>query len=58
MVALLPAIGIAIDLIMKLVRAYNSLPDSDEAMKVHLRDLSNRLQETKVLVAEVEIKDV
>ena len=58
MVAILPAIGMGIDLIVKLIGAYNSLPSSDEATKEHLRNLSNRLQETKVLVAAVVIKDV
>ncbi|KKL64944.1 hypothetical protein LCGC14_2159880 [marine sediment metagenome] len=58
MVALLPTIGMGIDIIIKLIGAYNSLPNSDEAMKVHLRDLSNKLTETKRLVAEVVIKEV
>ena len=58
MAALLPAIGMGIDLIVKLIGAYNSLPSSNEAMKVHLRDLSNKLTETKRLVAEVVIKEV
>ena len=56
--AILPAIGLGIDLIVKLIGAYNSLPDSDEATKQHLRDLSDRLTETKKLVAEVVIKEV
>ena len=56
--ALLPAIGMGIDLIVKLIGAYNSLPSSDEATKVLLRDLSNRLTETKRLVAAVVIKEV
>jgi len=56
--AILPAIGLGIDLIVKLIGAYNSLPSSDEATKVHLRDLSNRLTETKKLVAAVVIKEV
>ncbi|KKL14324.1 hypothetical protein LCGC14_2516850, partial [marine sediment metagenome] len=47
MAALLPAIGMGIDLIVKLIGAYNSLPSSDEAMKEHLRNLSNKLTETK-----------
>ena len=58
MVALLPAIGMGIDLIVKLIGAYNSLPESDEATKEHLRNLQNRLLETKRLVAEVVIKEV
>ena len=56
--AILPAIGLGIDLIVKLIGAYNSLPSSDEATKVLLHDLSNRLTETKKLVAEVVIKEV
>ncbi|KKK80170.1 hypothetical protein LCGC14_2826160 [marine sediment metagenome] len=56
--AILPAIGLGIDLIVKLIGAYNSLPSSDEATKVHLRDLSDRLTETKRLVAAVVIKEV
>ena len=56
--ALLPVIGMGIDMIVKLIGAYNSLPDSNEAMKEHLHDLSNRLTETKRLVAEVVIKEV
>ena len=56
--AILPAIGMGIDLIVKLIGAYNSMPSSDEATKVHLRDLSNRLAETKKLVAAVVIKEV
>ncbi len=56
--AILPAIGMAIDLIVKLIGAYNSLPSSDEATKVLLLDLSNRLTETKKQVAEVVIKEV
>ena len=56
--ALLPVIGMGIDMIVKLIGAYNSLPDSNEAMKEHLRDLSNRLTETKRLVTEVVIKEV
>ena len=58
MAAILPAIGMAIDLIVKLIGAYNSLPSSNEAMKEHLRDLSDRLTSTKILVAEVVIKEV
>ena len=58
MVALLPIIGMGIDIIVKLIGAYNSLPSSDEAMKEHLRNLSNKLTETKRLVAEVVIKEV
>ena len=56
--AILPAIGMGIDLIVKLIGAYNSLPDSDEATKEHLRNLSNKLTETKDLVAAVVIKEV
>ncbi|KKM22192.1 hypothetical protein LCGC14_1627890 [marine sediment metagenome] len=56
--AILPLIGMGIDMIVKLIGAYNSLPSSDEATKVHLRDLSNRLTETKKLVAAVVIKEV
>ena len=56
--AILPLIGMGIDMIVKLIGAYNSLPDSDEATKVHLRNLSNRLTETKKLVAEVVIKEI
>ena len=58
MVAILPAIGLGIDLIVKLIGAYNSMPASDEATKEHLRNLSDRLTETKKLVAEVVIKEV
>ena len=56
--AILPLIGMGIDMIVKLIGAYNSLPDSDEATKVQLRDLSNKLTETKKLVAEVVIKEI
>ncbi len=56
--AILPAIGMAIDLIVKLIGAYNNLPSSDEATKEYLRNLSNKLKETKVLVASVVIKEV
>ena len=56
--AILPLIGMGIDMIVKLIGAYNSLPSSDETTKVHLRDLSNKLTETKRLVAEVVIKEV
>lgn len=58
MVAILPAIGLGIDLILKLIGAYNSLPGSDEATKEHLRNLSDRLTKTKELVAAVIIKEV
>ncbi len=54
----LPAIGMGIDLIVKLIGAYNSLPSSNEAMKERLRDLSNQLVNTKKLVTEVVIKEV
>ncbi len=56
--ALLPMIGMGIDLIVKLIGVYNGLPDSDEAMKTHLRNLSNQLQDTKRQVAAVVIKEV
>ena len=56
--AILPLIGMGIDMIVKLIGAYNSLPSSDEATKVHLRDLSDRLVNTKKLVAAVVIKEV
>ena len=56
--AILPLIGMGIDMIVKLIGAYNSLPDSDEATKAHLRNLSDRLTETKKLVAAVVIKEV
>ena len=58
MVAILPAIGLGIDLIVKLIGAYNSMPDSDGATKERLRDLSNRLTETSKAVAAVVIKEV
>ena len=56
--AILPLIGMGIDMIVKLIGAYNSLPNSDEATKVLLRDLSNRLTETSKAVAAVVIKEV
>ena len=56
--AILPLIGMGIDMIVKLIGAYNSLPASDEATKEHLRNLSNKLTETKALVAAVVIKEV
>ncbi len=56
--AILPLIGMGIDMIVKLIGAYNSLPDSDEATKVLLGDLSGRLVSTKKLVAAVVIKEV
>ena len=58
MVALLPMIGMGIDLIVQLIGAYNSLPDSDEATKAQFSKLSESLLETKVKVAQVVIKDV
>ena len=56
--AILPLVGMAIDLAVKVFGIYNSMPSSNEAMKAHLRDLSLRLVDTKKLVAEVEIKEV
>ena len=58
MVAILPMIGMGIDLIVQLIGAYNSLPDSDEATKARLSGLSDSLLETKKRVAEVVIKDL
>ncbi len=58
MAAILPAIGFGIDMIIKLIGVYNGLPDSDEAMKAYLRDLSNYLEESKKRVAAVVILDV
>ncbi|KKL49408.1 hypothetical protein LCGC14_2315830 [marine sediment metagenome] len=56
--AIIPLIGAGVDLIIRLIGVYNSLPDSDEAMKEYLRNLSDTLEDTKKKVAEVVIKDV
>ncbi len=56
--AILPLIGMGIDMIVKLIGAYNTLPDSDEATKVILNSLALRLISTKSAVAEVVIKEV
>ncbi|KKK93666.1 hypothetical protein LCGC14_2690600 [marine sediment metagenome] len=56
--AILPLIGMGIDMIVKLIGAYNSLPDSDEATKAKLSELSIQLTDSKRAVAEVVIKEV
>ena len=58
MVAILPLVNLAIDLAVRVFGIYNSMPDSDEGVKLRLAKLSDELTDSKLAVAAVIIKDV
>jgi len=56
--ALIPIIMGGIDIVSKMIRAYNNLPDKDVEFGKRLDELTIRLEDTKREVAKVKIKDV